>query len=250
MKPDLLLVFTGGLLSSAHCVGMCGAFALSIGASSPAWRTNLIRQLTYSFGRIVTYTCAGAMAGYAGLRLNSTFSAAVPIQSFLAIIAGGLLIAQGLFATGIVRRKIAAGQHPCLLPRFLHAFLLAPGLNNVFFAGVFTGFLPCGLVYAFLALASATTSMPSGWLTMLAFGMGTMPIMIATGLGSGLLTVAARRRVFQVAGLCVLLAGAVSMARGVAFLESAADAQSNSSRTSFPSAGDNAGLPRCPCCRD
>ncbi len=68
------------------------------------------------------------------------------------------------------------------------AFLLAPGLGNAFFAGVFTGFLPCGLVYAFLALASATQNMFAGWLTMLAFGLGTMPIMVLTGLGGGLLT--------------------------------------------------------------
>jgi uncharacterized protein len=240
MTPDLLLIFIGGLLGSAHCVGMCGAFALSIGASSPGWRPNLLRQFVYSLGRITTYTSAGAIVGYVGLRLNSTFAAAVPIQSILALVAGGFLIVQGLYATGIIPRRVAIGQHACLMPRFLIAFLLSPGLTNAFFAGVFTGFLPCGLVYAFLALASATANMTAGWLTMLAFGLGTLPIMVVTGLGSGLLTFAARRRVLQLAGWCVVLAGAVSMARGVGFLESAAAAPN----------GTAPGLPQCPCCQD
>jgi sulfite exporter TauE/SafE len=240
MTPDLLLIFIGGLLGSAHCVGMCGAFALSIGASSPGWRPNLLRQFVYSLGRITTYTSAGAIAGYVGLRLNSTFAAAVPIQSILALAAGGFLIVQGLYATGFIPRRVAIGQNACLMPRFLSAFLLSPGFTNAFFAGVFTGFLPCGLVYAFLALASATANMTAGWLTMLAFGLGTLPIMVVTGLGSGLLTLAGRRRVLQLAGWCVVLAGAISMARGVGFLESAAAAPYGTAR----------GLPQCPCCQE
>src|SRR5690348_15871173 len=85
--------------------------------------------------------------------------------------------------------------------------------------------MPCGLVYAFLALASSTTSMIGGWLTMFAFGLGTMPIMVLTGLGAGLLTLALRRRVLQIAGFCVLLAGALPMVRGIEFLRSTTAAQ-------------------------
>lgn len=245
MHPDLLLVFVGGFLGSAHCVGMCGPFAISIGASSVAWRANFLRQVVYSLGRIATYTSVGAIAGYLGLRLNTIFSTAVPIQSLLALLAGVLLIAQGLFAIGILRRKKIAAQHACLMPRFVSGFLLQPSLGNAFFAGVFTGFLPCGLVYAFITMASATATMSGGWLTMLAFGLGTTPIMLATGLGSGLLTLAARRRLLQLAGWCVLIAGTVSIARGVVFFEAAAAAQSRSET----STSADAVLPLCPCCR-
>ena len=188
MIPELFLVFTGGLLGSAHCVGMCGGFALSIGASSINWRRNFARQFVYSAGRIATYTSIGAIVAYAGLQLNRAVADALPVQSILALLAGVLLIVQGLLAAGVVRSSVRAAQGACLMPRFLGAFLLAPGLGNAFFAGVFTGFLPCGLVYAFLALASATQNMFAGWLTMLAFGLGTMPIMVLTGLGGGLLT--------------------------------------------------------------
>jgi uncharacterized protein len=240
MTAELLLVFSGGLLGSAHCVGMCGGFALSIGASSVSWRGNVERQFVYSLGRLSTYTTAGAVAAYVGLQLNRTLSAALPVQAILSLTAGLLLLAQGLAAAGVLRRKVASGQPACLMPRFLSSFLLSPGSINVFLAGVFTGFLPCGLVYAFLALASATQSMLSGWLTMLAFGLGTIPIMVLTGLEGGLLTLHARHHIFQVAGWCVVLAGALSIARGVGFLES-----HGSGSRAF--AADNA-APTCPFC--
>ena len=201
MHPEFLLIFSGGLLGSAHCVGMCGPFALSIGASSSNWRANFARQATFSLGRIATYTSMGAIAGYVGSNLTSSFARILPVQSILAIVAGAVLVVQGLQATGVMGRMIIPGQHPCLTPQILRTFLTTPGLSGAFLAGVFTGFLPCGLVYAFLALASATSSMFGGWLVMLAFGLGTMPIMIATGLGSGLLSLAIRARILDVCRL-------------------------------------------------
>jgi sulfite exporter TauE/SafE len=231
MPHELSLVFAGGLLGSAHCVGMCGGFALSIGAASDRWLANLSRQLVYSLGRIATYTSAGAIAAFAGLRVSHAVSSFVPVQAILALIAGVLLVVQGLSAAGVWRRTVPGTQHPCLLPPLLSTFLRAGGWSGTFLSGVFTGFLPCGLVYAFLALASATQNMIAGWLTMLAFGLGTVPIMVMTGLGGSLLTLAARRRTLRVAGWCVVLAGMLSLVRGVGFLKSAAAAEATRAAT-------------------
>lgn len=244
MPHELLLVFAGGLLGSAHCVGMCGGFALSIGAASGRAMHNLSRQLVYSAGRIATYTTAGAIVAFAGLRVTQALSSLVPIQAILALAAGVLLVIQGLSAAGIWRRQVIAAGHPCLLPPFLQTFLRAGGWLGTFMSGVFTGFLPCGLVYAFLALAAATQNMLAGWLTMLAFGLGTVPIMVLTGLGGSLLTLSARRRTFQVAGWCVVLAGVLSLVRGVRFLESAAVA---SPRPNVGETNTEAPIP-CPFC--
>ena len=82
MIPELFLVFTGGLLGSAHCVGMCGGFALSIGASSINWRRNFARQFVYSAGRIATYTSIGAIVAYAGLQLNRAVADACQCNRF------------------------------------------------------------------------------------------------------------------------------------------------------------------------
>ena len=69
---ELPLLFTAGILGSTHCLGMCGPFALAIGSQAPGWKSNLLRQLVYSAGRIFTYASLGAMAGFGGWRLGRT----------------------------------------------------------------------------------------------------------------------------------------------------------------------------------
>ncbi len=223
---DLFLIVAGGLLGSSHCVGMCGGFALAIGAQAGGWRANLIRQAVYTLGRLATYTLAGAMAGYAGLRLADGLSNFVPTQAILALVAGIFLIAQGLFATGLIGRRVGAGA-VCLLPRLFGSFLGGPSKTNLFIAGVLTGLLPCGLVYAFLALASSTEDMLAGALRMALFGLGTAPLMMLTGLGGSVLKLALRRRVLAAAGWCVVLAGVFSVWRGVGFLRAASENHAN-----------------------
>lgn len=214
---ELPLVLLGGVLGSAHCVGMCGPFAVSIGTGAPTWRRNLARQLVYSAGRTCTYAFGGALVGYGGWRLSQSTSL-VNFQSLLAIVAGALLIWQGLAAAGILHRRVGAAGTPCLAGTFFGQFLAAPGLSGVFVAGLFTGLLPCGLVYAFLALATSAGSVFSGVAVMAAFGLGTVPVMVLTGSGASLLTLARRGLLFRIAGWCVVTTGAVSVARGLGFL--------------------------------
>lgn len=215
---QLPLVLVGGLLGSSHCLGMCGPFALLIGSGAPSWRGNVARQLVYGAGRVFTYGTLGALAGFGGLRLVQLAPAAASVPAALAVCAGALLMYQGLAAAGVLRRFGWGGSQPCLGAAGLAALLRDPRWLSVFLAGVFTGFLPCGLVYGFLALAAATASVPHGALLMAAFGLGTTPLMTLAGVGGQLLTVAARRRMFQVAAWCVVVAGAVSIARGVGYL--------------------------------
>jgi sulfite exporter TauE/SafE len=86
-------------------------------------------------------------------------------------------------------------------------------------AGVLTGFLPCGLVYGFLALASSSASVWVGLLIMSLFGAGTAPLMILAGAGGSLLALAGRRNLLRVSAVCVCVAGLVSIARGLLFLQ-------------------------------
>lgn len=250
MLQELPLIFVGGLLGSAHCVGMCGGLALSMGTASIGWKRNLSRQLVFSFGRIATYSTMGAIAGFVGARLNASLAALLPVQTILALVAGALLVLQGLHATGMWRRGISTGQHPCLLPRFLSTFLSSPGWGNAMMAGVFTGFLPCGLVYAFLALAAATQSMFAGWGLMIAFGLGTVPLMVTTGLGGSLLSLAARHKTLKVAGCCVILAGVLSILRGVGVLESITVANTQRRDSTQSSSVNLTPAILCPLCRE
>jgi sulfite exporter TauE/SafE len=83
-----------------------------------------------------------------------------------------------------------------------------------FLAGVLTGFLPCGLVYAMLALAAASGSLAAGAAVMGAFGVGTLPIMTALGLGASLAGIAWRARMLRLAALSVIVVGVISLGRG------------------------------------
>ena len=80
--------------------------------------------------------------------------------------------------------------------------------------GVMNAFLPCHLIYAFAAQAAATASVGAGALTMLAFGLGTVPAMLALGLTRVLARPAVRARLSTVAGVLVIVFGAVTLARG------------------------------------
>jgi sulfite exporter TauE/SafE len=233
---ELPLVFLGGLLGSAHCVGMCGGIALVVGSASRGLAANFGRQALYSLGRIFTYATFGAVGGYAGLRVSEDVSRLVNLQSLLAIAAGALLVGQGLIATGLLRRAMFPALIPapgglavigndrspvgCLAGGLVGSLLRSRSLSSVFLAGVFTGFLPCGLVYAYLALAASASDPLRGAVTMAAFGAGTVPAMLLTGGGATLLSRLGRQRMLRAAAWCVIGVGVISLARGLGFLES------------------------------
>lgn len=241
---DFSLILLGGLLGSSHCVGMCGGFALTLGTGATTWRHNLARQSAYGCGRIFTYATLGAAAGFGGRSLvlaTSLFN----IQAVLAIAAGLLLVSQGLRATSLwdalKRRRnqtlaapksasldIAssvtrpAGFKPplCVRSGLLATLLRKSGIAGPALGGVMTGFLPCGLVYAMLALAVSSGNLADGALTMICFGVGTLPLMIGLGVGVSLVSLANRRRLFQLAAWCIILTGGLSLARGAYALTS------------------------------
>jgi sulfite exporter TauE/SafE len=218
------LIVLGGLLGSSHCVGMCGGFALTVGMGARRLSDNLRRQLLYSLGRVGTYAFFGLCAGSAGLWLQRRTGFLVNLQAVLSIVAGVVLGWQGLRALGWLPRFGARmpGPSACLAGSLLGPFLTAPRSHQVFLAGVVNGFLPCGLVYGYLALASSTASLTDGFLTMLLFGLGTVPVLVLTGMGASLFTLSARRRLFQAAAVCVLLTGLISIARGALALHEGA----------------------------
>lgn len=229
------LILLGGLLGSSHCVGMCGGFALLVGMNKPTFRENLLAQLAYSAGRLMTYCTLGAVSGYVGLRLVRSAPQLLNVPAGLCLLAGLLLLVEGLFATGIIKRRglSMAPQVGCLMSPLFATMLKLPGLRNAFSAGLLTGMLPCGLLYAFVSLAASTGDLLRGMSVMLVFGLGTVPLMVATGAGAMLLELATRQKLMKAAAWCVVLTGALTVWRGAAFLYVA---------------NTNPGQPACPLC--
>ncbi len=214
--PEWPMLIVSGMVGAAHCLGMCGPFALTIGAAAADWRTNLRRQLAYSAGRVFTYAVLGATAGFMAARLAGSLPAWTNLPAALAIAAGALLVWQGLLAAGVVRRRGVVGGAACPGGAAFRGLLLARGLVDVFVAGLFTGLLPCGLLYGMLAYAASRHDVLAGLATMAAFGAGTLPAMVAAGLGGSALTIAGRRRMHAVAAWCLVATGFVSIVRGAA----------------------------------
>lgn len=213
---ELPYILIGGLLGSAHCLGMCGPLAISLSAGAPPGASILRRQLFFSFGRVFTYCFCGALAGFGGAWATSQGGSFVMSQATLAVIAGVLLIAMGLVTVGVLPspfQRMLSGL-PCGAASWLKTFLSAPGPWGPLLAGVFTGFIPCGLVYAFLVKAASTGTLGRGMLTMLAFGLGTVPLMTTVGYGGQFLSAIGRARLFRLAAWCIVATGLISVARG------------------------------------
>jgi len=214
------LILLGGLLGSAHCVGMCGGFVLTLSVRGSRPAAELRRQLVYASGRVFTYSCGGAAAGYAGLRLAATLPSAALAQGWLSVAAGLLLICQGAIEAGLWRRVVPA-KPGCVTPALFGALWQAARWQGTFVAGVINGLLPCGLVYAFLALAGSSGGVGRGALTMAIFGLGTVPALALFGTGGGCLGHSLRRRIVTVAAWCVLATGALALVRGISCLTAA-----------------------------
>ncbi len=232
---ELPLIFLAGLLGSSHCVGMCGGFALMLGLNSKTpWR-NLGAQLIYSSGRIFTYTVLGCAAGYFGGQLNRDWSLWVNVSAVLSLVAGAFLIYQGLLAAGVAlwnKRPATTSTGGCLTAPIFKTFLMSTSITQRFLAGVVTGFLPCGLLYGALALAAASGNLLTGGITMALFGLGTVPLMVLTGVGGNLLSLTARTKLLRAAAWCVVITGTLTMARGAGFV-------------SIPGQSAPAGCPMC-----
>lgn len=189
--PDsgFLAVFLIGLLGGVHCAGMCGGIvsALSLqtpgaaATSGPAWTVHL----AYNLGRISSYAIAGALIGALG-SLGLLLENWLPVQMTLYVAANLMMVALGLYLTGVTRMLAFvehAGQR--LWQRVQPAtrrFLPVRGAAQAFPLGMLWGWLPCGMVYSVLAMTLLSGSAARGAAIMLAFGLGTLPNLLFAGL--------------------------------------------------------------------
>jgi len=217
------VMFGLGLVSSLHCVQMCGPIVLSYSVALESLTSGnkqfaplLGNHLAYNAGRILTYSALGAAFGFAGQAMG-LLSRMAGFSHTLAIVSGALMIVVGLSMLGLVPSNLLAQKVlriPTLFLRKVGTLLSARGTRNRFFLGAALGFLPCGLIYAALLKAMATGSWLAGALTMLAFGLGTAGALIVLGVFSSALRLRLNRWGSQIAAAGVTLMGAFLVWRG------------------------------------
>lgn len=191
----LASVLVASLVGSVHCAAMCGGFvAAYAGAEGGTRRAGVLAHVAYNGGRLVTYLALGAIAGAVGQALDLA-GRAVGIAHVAAVVAGGVLLASGIVSLVPRRQLMALGSGPrsgagSLLGRVLVRFRAAPPAARAAVLGLSSTLLPCGWLYAFIAIAAATGSVVGGALSMGAFWLGTVPMLL--GLGVSLETLGRR----------------------------------------------------------
>jgi len=226
---DLFSPFVIGFFGSLHCLGMCGPLVLAYSlhlknegdskltkGESPA-RAGLFHHLFFHSGRLLSYGFLGALA--------ATLFHAADLRLLLMDLRGGMTLLGGCFMIfmGLVLLKVLP------LPGFLFAPVASHGsfwgrvfpplfqsshLASKMALGLLTGFLPCGLSWAMIAKAATTQNIPGGFVTMVAFGLGTVPLLFLTGVSTSFLSLKTRLAGERIAALAVIGMGLILVFKG------------------------------------
>jgi sulfite exporter TauE/SafE len=220
-----LVVFAAGFAGSFHCIGMCGGFACGLGRDPRGHGATMLRHLIYNSGRLTTYCFLGALAGALGqivcTRQGTTFmlldGSLDTAERILAIVAGLLMITMALQFFGLLQafHRLTVGFGASTFAMSLRSLMTARSRAAPLAFGVFNGFLPCPLVYAFATEAASTGQALPGFLTMASFGLGTFPAMLMIGGAGRVLAPAWRQRGVWLAGSLILLLGLITLGRGL-----------------------------------
>lgn len=178
--------FILGLASSTHCLGMCGGIAAAFGLTVQSRTTTarLARLMAYNTGRITTYVLLGVLAGYFASQLAaiSAMAAVLRVLAGLMLLAMACYIGQWWMGLTVIERW---GQAPWRYIQPLSARLLPlQSISAAYVFGLLWGLLPCGLVYSMLVWVAGRGQALESGLLMLAFGLGTLPALVLSGLAA------------------------------------------------------------------
>jgi sulfite exporter TauE/SafE len=220
MGGDLLLLLGASLLGSAHCVGMCGPYvAMCTAQFVPRGATAAARfflRILFNLGRIATYGLIGLIVGAFG-QIAQAAATRLGIGGIVAMLAGAAALIFGLSMVGWLRdpARVVAGAG---LGRALTAGRMrlkqAPPSIAPLLLGALQGWLPCALVYAAASRAAISGSAGMGALTMVVFGLGTVPAIFALTVVPQ--AVLGRVRAQRLAGVLLTLLGMLLILRGLA----------------------------------
>ncbi len=210
------VAFIMGLFSALHCLGMCGSIIGTLTLSLRKEIRDRKSQLTlfvfsYNFGRITSYTIAGYLVGL----LHNVLM--LPLgegqgHRILQIISALIMTGAGLHIAGWFPRfayiEKAGGLVWSRIEPYGRRLIPVQTLPQAYIFGMIWGWLPCGLVYAAFTLAATAGNEYRGALTMLSFGIGTLPAVVGVGIMTSLMMrLSAMRKFRQLAGITLILLG-------------------------------------------
>ena len=220
------MLFVIGLLTSVHCIAMCGGMNLSQciptgkkesgkkGSDSP-W-TMLKPAIFYNLGRVFSYTAIGFFLGLVGRVIGGGENAGLStwIQGLIKIVAGVFMIIMGINLLGIfpwLRRFTL--RMPGFLTRKIHKKKMEN--RKPLIVGILNGFMPCGPLQTMQIVALASGNPFAGACSMLMFSLGTVPLMLGLGSFVSMLGKRFSQKVMEVGALFVVVLGIAMMSQGV-----------------------------------
>ncbi|WP_373514332.1 sulfite exporter TauE/SafE family protein [Persicitalea sp.] len=227
------LAFTLGLMSSFHCVGMCGPIALALPIHQGSRGRQVVGLLTYNLGRAGTYALLGAGIGALGGAVLW-----VGYLRYLSIMAGAAMLLYVLWPARldrVLKTPVFWQKAVGKLKSRMAAQLRSKRLHGWAALGMLNGLLPCGLVYLALISSIATGNAMSGTIYMFAFGLGTLPAMMAVGFFKQWFSPTLRSRMRRLTPIFVAVAGIWLLGRGLLIEFPAL----------FPQSGTHVELPLC-----
>ncbi len=205
-------LFVAGLITSLHCVAMCGGINLSQSASQKSnqvVKPSIAPALFYNAGRMISYTAVGGIVGAVGSLVGFTGK----LKGIVAIVAGIFVLVMGLNMFGIKLFRRLWLRLPAGLTRKLYG---GKSKKTPFVIGLLNGFMPCGPLQAMQLVALATGSFLSGALSMLFFSAGTVPLMLGFGIVGAFLNARFKKIIAKVSAALVLFFGVSMLLNGFA----------------------------------
>ncbi len=214
MELSLAAAFVIGLLGSTHCIGMCGGIvgALTMGLPDRVRQSThrlLPYLLVYNSGRLLSYGAAGFIIGLATATAGSFFQMRYPIGG---IVGGLFMIALGIYIGGWFQTMVVLERAGAVIWRRIEPLgrklMPVQTLPHALGLGLLWGWLPCGLVYSTLAWSATAASAAGSAMLMLAFGVGTLPmLMVIGGFAHKLQAITQNRWTRYLAGVLLILFG-------------------------------------------
>ncbi|WP_264537036.1 sulfite exporter TauE/SafE family protein [Flavobacterium sp. N1736] len=209
----LYSAFIFGLISSFHCIGMCGPIAMMLPVDRQNEVKKAIQIFTYHIGRLIAYAVIGLIFGLLGrgfflAGLQQNMSIVIGLFMIIVVLIPEKVFSKYNFSKPVYKviSKIKSG---------LGSHFKNKSYKSLFIIGLLNGFLPCGMVYVALFGAIAMQSASLGILYMILFGLGTIPLMTAVVYLNSLLNLSFRNKIQRAIPYVAVIIGVLFILRGL-----------------------------------
>ena len=202
-----------GLITSFHCVGMCGPIAIALPLHGDTKTKKLFGGILYNLGRTVTYAVMGVIFGSIGQSLG-----ALGFQRWVSIITGSLMIST-VFFPGIFKLDLGTKRKGFSLVNQvkigLRKLFSTKTFASLFFIGLLNGLLPCGPLYSALIISTGTGHISDSVMFMIMFGLGTMPLLLLVTIIGNFISIKVRNKISKSLPVLIFIIGVLFILRGL-----------------------------------